>query len=72
MSIGQRSLGIVLLAASGVVFPQTTETKVPDFSSTGPTNGLSSAIGANARRNKVKGVGSAEILTDTMGVDFGP
>jgi TonB family protein len=45
---------------------------VPDFSSTGPTNGLTSAIRANALRNKVRGLGSAEILTDTMGVNFGP
>ena len=72
MSNGQRLVGIVVLAVSSVVFAQTTETKVPDVSSKGDTNSLLSAIAERARRNKGKGLDQAEILTDTMGVDFAP
>src|ERR1035437_838924 len=68
MSIGQRLVGIVVLATSSVVFAQTTETKPlqrpqPNFSATPVPNPCQSGT---------KGQDQATILTDTMGVDFGP
>jgi TonB family protein len=73
MSIGQRLVGIVVLATSSVVFAQTTETKPPDVGSSGATNSQSSATPApNPCVSGAKALDQAEILTDTMGVDFGP
>src|ERR1035441_187496 len=68
ISIRQTFLGIVVLAISSVVFAQTTETKPlqqpqPNFSATSAPNPCGSGA---------KGLDQAEILTDTMGVDFGP
>jgi hypothetical protein len=72
MSVVQSLVGIVVLAASSVASAQTTEAKPPDSGSRGDTSSLSSSMAASARRNKAKGLDQAEILTDTMGVDFGP
>jgi len=58
--------GIVFLAISGVVFAQTTETKPPDSGSGGAP---SRAIAENPCHSGA--ADQAEILTDTMGVDFG-
>jgi len=70
MSIGQRLVGIVILATSSVLFAQTTETKPPDVGSSGATN---SQLSATPAPNPCSvGANAAEILTDTMGVDFGP
>ncbi len=66
MSIRQMLFGIVFLAAYGVVFAQTTETKPPDSVSGGAP---SRAIAENPCHNGA--ADQAEILTDTMGVDFG-
>ena len=65
MSIRQMLFGIVFLAISGVVFAQTTETKPPDSGSGGAP---SRAIAANPCQSGA--ADQAEILTDTMGVDF--
>jgi TonB family protein len=73
MFIGQRLVGIVVLATSSIVFAQTTETKPPDAGSSGANGGQSSATPApNPRSTGAKALDQAEILTDTMGVDFGP
>jgi TonB C terminal len=66
MSIRQMLFCAVFLAASGVVFAQTTETKPPDSGSGGAP---SRAIAANPCQSGA--ADQAEILTDTMGVDFG-
>jgi len=72
MSIG-RLVGIVVLATSSVVFAQTTETKPPDVGSSGATKSQSSATPApNPCQSGARALDQAEILTDTMGVDFGP
>jgi TonB family protein len=91
MSIGQRLVGIAILATSSVVFAQTAETKPPDVGSSGSTNSQSSATsspnpcesghsgagqagdyGLTRGRGGEKAADQLEILTDTMGVDFGP
>jgi TonB family protein len=73
MFIRQRLVGIVLLAISSVVFTQTTETKPPDVGSSGATNSQSTATPApNPCESSSTALDQAEILTDTMGVDFGP
>jgi len=59
MSIAQTMVGIVLLATSSVVFTQTTETK--------PLQRPQPNFSTGA-----KALDQVEILTDTMGVDFGP
>ncbi len=56
MSIGQTLIGILVLATSACVFAQTAEPKPPPD------------VGDRA----AKAVEGVEILTDTMGVDFGP
>ena len=68
MSIRQAFLGIIVLATSCVIFAQTTETKPlqrpqPNFSATPAPNPCTT---------QAKALDQAEILTDTMGVDFGP
>ncbi len=66
MSIRQMLFGIVFLATASVVFAQTTETKPPDGGSGGAP---SRAIAENPCHSGA--ADQAEILTDTMGVDFG-
>ena len=66
MSIRQVLLGIAVLTASVVVFAQTTETRPPDIDSS------KTAGSANPCRSPRSEFNEAEILTDTMGVDFGP
>jgi hypothetical protein len=70
MSIRKRLVGFVVWAVASAMLAQTTETKQPDSGYNG-ANSLSSAI-VKARRNGGKGRDEAEILTDTMGVDFAP
>jgi TonB family protein len=73
MSIGRTVTGIFVLATSISVLAQTIETKRPDVGSSGATNSQSSAIPApNPCGSGAKALDQAEILTDTMGVDFGP
>ena len=67
MSVGQRLVGIVVLATSSVVFAQTTEAKPPDPS---PRGHYSAIPAPSPCRSGAPD--QAEILTDTMGVDFGP
>ena len=75
MSIWQRLLGIVVLATSSLVFAQTTETKPPDVGSSRTTKSQSpetpapNPCGSEAHAREAR---PPEILTDTMGVDFGP
>jgi TonB family protein len=66
MSIRQMLIGVVFLATSSVVFAQTTETKPPDG---GSGRAPSRAIAANPCQSGA--ANQPEILTDTMGVDFG-
>jgi TonB family protein len=68
MSIAQTVVGIVLLATSSVVFTQTTETKPLQR----PQPNVSATPAPNPSRSGAKALDQAEILTDTMGVDFGP
>jgi len=82
MSIRHTFLGIVVLATSSVIFAQTTETKPPDKdTSTTSGSAIEQAEQAAASRRHYSapaqnpcsaGANVAEILTDTMGVDFGP
>jgi hypothetical protein len=73
MSIGRALISILVLATASVVFAQTTETKPPDAGSSGAANSQSSAIPAPSPCGSgAKASDQAEILTDTMGVDFGP
>jgi TonB family protein len=87
MSIRQRLVGIVVLATSSVVLAQTTETKPPDKDTSATAGSVIGqalrAAAANKRGYSAtslftpcptgsKAVGQAEILTDTLGVDFGP
>jgi TonB family protein len=72
MSIGQTLVGILVFATSSVILAQTTETKPPELGSTRASDPSSTAAAANARRGMGKGQGQAEILTDTLGVDFAP
>src|SRR5208283_668085 len=73
MSIAQTVVGIVLLATFSVVFAQTTETKPPDVGGSGATNNqLPVTPCPNPDEGGAKALDQAEILTDTMGVDFGP
>jgi TonB family protein len=65
MSIRQALFGIAVVAASAVVFAQTIETKPPDKETSEPP-------ASNPCRSWVKGFDQAEILTDTLGADFGP
>ena len=69
MSIRRTFFGIVVLATSSVVFAQTTETKPPDVGSSGDASSRSGSALVSPCRS---GAHQAEILTDTMGVDFGP
>jgi TonB family protein len=71
MSIGRALISILVVATVSVVFAQTTETKPPDVGSSGATDNQSSATAA-PKPSGSKAVETAEILTDTMGVDFGP
>jgi TonB family protein len=64
MSIGQTFAGTLLLAISIVAFAQTSETKPPNVGS----NNASPA----GEHYSASAQDQAEILTDTMGVDFGP
>jgi TonB family protein len=63
MSIGQTFAGTLLLAISIVAFAQTSETKPPNVG----TNNASPA----GEHYSASAQDQAEILTDTMGVDFG-
>jgi len=73
MSIGQRLVGILLLATSSVVFAQTTHTKPPDVGSSGATNSqLPPTPPWDPCRSTGKGSDQTTILSDTVGVDFGP
>ncbi|HMD15688.1 MAG TPA: TonB family protein [Terriglobales bacterium] len=71
MSRSQTFLGMVLLATSIVAFSQTTDTKPPDSGdvvrSQGPTPTAMNPCAVDAKRFE-----QGQILTDTMGVDFGP
>jgi hypothetical protein len=51
------------LASATLVFAQTTETKTPD---------VASSVGPNPIGNEAIALTKAEILTDTMGANFGP
>ncbi len=68
MSIRQTVFGIVVLATSSVVFAQTTETKPLQR----PQPNFSATPAPNPRSTGAKALDQVEILTDTMGVDFGP
>jgi TonB family protein len=70
----QKLAGIVVLAISSVLLAQTTETKPPDVGSSeaaSPRGHYSAAPGPNPCQRGAP-PHQAEILTDTMGVDFGP
>jgi hypothetical protein len=67
MSVRQMFLTVVILATAICVLAQTTETKTPQ------PQPKSSAIPAeNQGGSGAKALQQVEILTDTMGVDFGP
>jgi len=68
MSIGRTLIGI-LLATSSVAFAQNPERKSPDAGSSGATASLVSAIPETTPCSGTSN--GAQILTDTMGVDFG-
>jgi TonB family protein len=70
MSILPSVLGIVL-ATSSVVFAQTSETKPPNVGVSG-VNSNQSATTPSPNPCGSGALDQAEILTDTMGVDFGP
>jgi hypothetical protein len=75
MSIGRTLTGILVLAASISVFAQTAETKPPDVGSSGAISSESPATpvpNPSGGRVGAKAADGVEILTDTMGVDFGP
>jgi hypothetical protein len=63
--------GILFLATSIVVFAQTTETKPLDGGSGEAINSQLSVTPTQNPRGS-GAAGEAEVLTDTMGVDFGP
>ena len=71
MSAAQQLIGILILAASGIAFSQSNEVKGSDkaanadVGSQPPTSPIATPCEARA-------AGEPEILTDTMGVDFGP
>ncbi len=71
MSIQQTFVAVLVLLTSSVVLGQTTETRPTDSSNSATSSGQSATIrtpnpcGSGA-------TGQAEVLTDTMGVDFGP
>ena len=66
MSIGRTLVGILLLATSSVVFAQTSDKKPPDEVT------IPDRPAPNPCAITPKGLAPAEILTDTMGADFGP
>ena len=66
MSFGRTVVGIVVLATSSIVLAQTADTKPPDV------GGKSEDYGLSHGRHGAKTPDQVEILTDTMGVDFGP
>jgi len=70
MPIRQTFLALVILATASLVFGQTTETKPPDVVS-GAASNHSAAPPPNLNPCS-SGAHQVEILTDTMGVDFGP
>lgn len=70
MSIGRTFIGILVLATSIGIFAQTTETKPTDAGSSEATRGHSETTPAPSMGGKA--ADQAEILTDTMGVNFGP
>jgi hypothetical protein len=55
-----------VLATACIVFAQTSETKPPDVGSEREDNGLSQDFHGGKPADQVR------ILTDTMGVNFGP
>jgi hypothetical protein len=63
MSSGRTLIGILVLVTSVCVFGQNTETK--------PQNDASQTL-ATSSPSGAKALDQVEILTDTMGVDFGP
>src|SRR3989442_1894769 len=65
MSFGRRLIGFAVLATFSVVFGQTTETKPADVSKGGDSR-LLQDHGDGRAADRV------EILTEMMGVDFGP
>lgn len=73
MSICQRLLGLLVLAISSVAFAQITPTKPPDVGSSEVTNSqLPATTPLDPCRSAGKGSEQAAILSETMGVDFGP
>jgi TonB family protein len=68
MSIGRTLIGILVLATSICVFAQTTETKPPQR----PQPNFSATSAPNPCHSGAKALEQVEILTDTMGVNFGP
>jgi TonB family protein len=74
MSIRQTLFGIALLVTSSAVFAQTTQTKPahqpqPNSSATLDPNPCETKA---VRQTGMKALQQVEILTDTMGADFGP
>ena len=73
MSIGRTFIALLVLTSASVVFAQTSEAKPPDVVSSGTVNPQSSATPApNPSGSEANALVKAEILTDTMGADFGP
>jgi len=66
-------VAVLVLVTSSVVFPQTQETKQPETGSSATTGSPAPTSAAtNPCASNTKQIGQAEILSDTMGVDFGP
>jgi TonB family protein len=72
MSIRHLFLAIVIVATSSVVFAQSIETKPPDVGSSGDPSSRGHYSAGSALSPCRSGAHQADILTDTMGVDFGP
>jgi len=71
MSGLQTFLGVLIVATSTVVFSQSNDTRPPESGVVAGSQ-MPAPTTANPCASVAKQLGQAEILTDTMGVDFGP